>query len=64
MKYIRILKQGTDILDEKLNLPQKSSVANMKFANLCIQYKGGDGQSCTKKSKFSHHHLCTGCKAL
>ena len=39
-------------------------VANMKFAQLCNQCKGGDGQIRAKTSKFGHHHTCTGCKAL
>ena len=38
-------------------------VANMKFAKLCNQCKGGDGRIRTKTSKFGHHHTCTGCKA-
>ena len=39
-------------------------VANMKFAQLCNQCKGGDERICTKTSKFGHHHTCTGCKGL
>ena len=38
-------------------------VANMKFAKLCNQCKGGDGRIRTKASKFGHHHTSTGCKA-
>ena len=38
-------------------------VANMKFAKLCNQCKGGDGRIRTKASKFGRHHTCTGCKA-
>ena len=39
-------------------------VANMKFAKLCNQCKGGNGRICTKTGKLGHCHLCTGCKAL
>ena len=39
-------------------------VANMKFAKLCNQCKGGNGRICTKTGKFGHCHLCTGCKAF
>ena len=39
-------------------------VANMKFAKLGNQSKGGNGRNCTKTGKFGHCHLCTGCKAL
>ena len=38
--------------------------ANMKFAKLCNQCKGGNGRIYTKTGKFGHCHLCTGCKAL
>ena len=39
-------------------------VANMKFAKLCNQCKGGNGRICPFLCKFGHCHLCTGCKAL
>ena len=39
-------------------------VANMKFAKLCNQCKGGNRRICTKTGKFGDCHLCTGCKAL
>ena len=38
-------------------------VANMKFAKLCNQCKGGNGRICTRTGKFSHCHTCTVCKA-
>ena len=40
------------------------SVANMKFAKLCIECKVGDGRIRTKTSKFGHCHVCTKCKVL
>ena len=39
-------------------------VANMKFAKLCNQCKGGNGRICAKTGKFGHRHTCTVCKAV
>ena len=68
-----MVKQKYPFLADKLHRTKKricikfawcKYVANMKFAKLCNQCKGGNGRICTKTGKLGHCHLCTGCKAL
>ena len=63
----KFVLQNEDTQDEKricIKFSWCKYVANMKFAKLCSQCKGGNGRICTKTGKFGHCHLCTGCKAL